>query len=320
LSKLGCDAVDLGRVDGLSFWRDADGNIVEPPPVNEIDQEFFKSHKFCFDIVRMQEMLDGNTRIRTFYCGSASNQREYLHLFHRLFVLDCSGHVLRERLLARPNSFGKHASLVDHIEVSNRGYVEHMRAAGAIVIDSGRDLETVVGDVLLHVSFGEAHRLCYVLECGEGIDDWKSELRAAGHLVASTREVEPDIVDERDKVMTTPDFVTFRRAPRPGRSATVDLGKLAFLASHTGRGPIFLADDWRNRDRLMPHVDEMFVLLRRGANYRPGEMTAIQEALAHGAYAIDGSLSAAEMAGRILAVANRPGAGYVGGRRASLQA
>lgn len=113
------------------------------------DIESVKQHDWICNKDKLQGLVRDNAKSVVFYCGTASNLDELLHLFDIIILLKVSPDVLRKRLSERTsNEFGRTVEIQDWILSWKDWWEDHMREKGVITVDADRDLKEVTTDVL----------------------------------------------------------------------------------------------------------------------------------------------------------------------------
>jgi shikimate kinase len=150
LSARGYEAYDTDK-DGLSEWFNKDtGKSVYSPREEwgSRSAEWYAKHELNTSLDRIRELATQAKTKVIFLCGSTSNRREVMKLCSLVVGLDISEEVLRQRIAARKNLFGKQQHELDKILEWRKKVTADIRRAGAIIIDANRPLEEVVDDVV----------------------------------------------------------------------------------------------------------------------------------------------------------------------------
>jgi broad-specificity NMP kinase len=147
LKKLGHNAYDIGYLRDLCRVVDKKtGEISKDYDPRSL--ESVKKHKFIRDKNLLQEFISKNSEGTVFYCGSASNIDDLLPLFDKIFMLEVSDNVLCERLASRTsNNFGRTPEIQAWILSWKKGWEDHMREKGAIVMDGNRSLREMADSI-----------------------------------------------------------------------------------------------------------------------------------------------------------------------------
>ena len=151
LNKRGIKAIDQdSRVYGLCSWKH---NQTKEDTRFEygIGKEFLEANDWYCDIEKLKKLFDSFDET-VFVCGVTANQDDYLNLFDKVFLLQCSPETFSKRIDIRENNqFGKHPSEKEHllnwyVELE-QGLVEK----GAIVINSEFSTDIVVDEILKNI-------------------------------------------------------------------------------------------------------------------------------------------------------------------------
>ncbi len=148
LRKRGYKAYDIENMDGLFTMIDKKTG----KSADEYDKNNLESVKQCdwiCDKNKLQEIVRKNAKDVVFYCGTASNLDELLHLFDEVFLLKANPKILRERLSTRKsNDFGRTSEVQEWILSWKKWWEDHMREKGAIIIDTNRDIKEITTDIV----------------------------------------------------------------------------------------------------------------------------------------------------------------------------
>ncbi len=113
-----------------------------------IGKEFLEVNDWYCDIKKLKQLLDKAPDI-TFVCGVTANQNEYLHLFDKVFVLQCSEKTLLNRIDTREgNHFGKHPTEKEHILNWYQGLEKGLIDKGAIPINCEKPVTEIVDEIM----------------------------------------------------------------------------------------------------------------------------------------------------------------------------
>jgi dephospho-CoA kinase len=148
LKELGYNAHDLEDIEGLFTARRADtGEILKHWDTTDLDT--VKNFEWLCDRKKLEESMNNESAELSFYCGSATNDVDFLDLFTKVFVLVASHDVVKERLTTRTtNDWGKTQEVQAHILQNKEAEEIARQKAGAIVIDADQPLEKVTQEIL----------------------------------------------------------------------------------------------------------------------------------------------------------------------------
>jgi len=134
LNKRGVFAFDIDFVEGLSAWRNKKTNEVVIGDV-EYTAQWLAEHDWICNVEKLKEALKQDKEIIV-AVGISANQAEYLDLFDKVFLLQCSEKTFLDRMAARKDgtAFGK--SLVERQYVLNfyKDFEQKLVADGAIEV------------------------------------------------------------------------------------------------------------------------------------------------------------------------------------------
>lgn len=118
-------------------------------PVTGLPSDVESRDNWMWDGQKLRAFAHASHDGPVFICGGAMNQREFLDIFVKRFVLRIDSDTMRHRLLTRTNNdFGKNPEdLAEQLEL-NMHVVEDAERIGAIVIDSARPIKEVADDIL----------------------------------------------------------------------------------------------------------------------------------------------------------------------------
>lgn len=148
LNNLGYKAFGIEDIGGLFAWVEKETG----KPAKNFDKdnlESVKQHDWICDKKKLQQLMRKNPQGVVFYCGTASNTDDLVHLFDKIFLLKVSQKVLRERLSTRTsNDFGRTPEIQKWIFSWKTWWEKHMYEKGAISIDANRGLREIAIDII----------------------------------------------------------------------------------------------------------------------------------------------------------------------------
>lgn len=136
LNRLGYTAHDIEEISGLFKMVDkATGETVKEHDCDNLKQ--VENRKWTCDVDKLKELIKGEKSSVAFYCGTASNIDEILHLFDLVILLKPSLNILRRRLSSRETGkFGRTKEVQEQV-LGWRDQLEgNIQNKGAIVIDA----------------------------------------------------------------------------------------------------------------------------------------------------------------------------------------
>ncbi len=151
LNKRGMYAIDQdSKVYGLCSWKNT--KTKEDAHFEYgIGKEFLEAHDWYCDIEKLKKLLGGADKT-TFVCGVTANQDEYLYLFDKVFLLQCSPETFIKRIDTRSKKFGKHSSEKEHLLSWHDELEQGLINKGAIVINSENPIDFVVDEILKNIN------------------------------------------------------------------------------------------------------------------------------------------------------------------------
>lgn len=149
LRKRGYAAFDADA--GFSYYVEKDtGKRCDHP--DEPSFEWYGRHERVFDEAVLENLFSDYEGEPLFLCCITANQSKYYSEFQKIFLLTADDETVMRRLKMRTNSdFGKHPVDLQRVLSGRSDFDESVKAAGAIVIDSTKPLEQVVGQILDHI-------------------------------------------------------------------------------------------------------------------------------------------------------------------------
>lgn len=151
LNQRGILAIDQDSKEfGLCSWKHNE-TMQDARFEYGIGNEFLESNDWYCDIEKLKKILDDNKEI-SFVCGVSANQNEYLDIFDKVFLLQCSPEELVKRINKREDhQFGKHQSEKDHILNYYKDFEEDLIKKGAIPINAEGSVDSVVNAIISNI-------------------------------------------------------------------------------------------------------------------------------------------------------------------------
>lgn len=148
LGKRGLYAISIDEVSGLCSWIHQETGENHRGKDTELTLEFVNAHAWICDTEYLDKLLSENVDI-AFVLGKAGNQDEFLHIFDKILLLECSPETFSARIDARTdNDFGKDPKIKSQILNRYEAYAEKMLAKGAISIDTEKPIDEVVEKII----------------------------------------------------------------------------------------------------------------------------------------------------------------------------
>lgn len=150
LNRKGIKAIDLDAIEGLCQWVDGEtGENVEY--FSGVGREWLDRNCYNCDVEKLKVITDaekGNIVV----AGIMTNQKDFLTLFDKVFLLQCDEETLLRRLNTRDsNDFAKEAADQEHVLGYYKEFESDMIRLGAIPIGTSAPLEEVVENITLHI-------------------------------------------------------------------------------------------------------------------------------------------------------------------------
>ena len=148
LQERGITAIDLHEIPGLCFWQNKKNKEqVEYTSVHS--QDWFDDKERLCDIGRLKEILGQHDDI-VIACTAGDSQKDYLPLFDKIILLQCSPEVLIHRLQTRTNKsgFGKTAAEQDDNIEWQKEFDPFLLSHGAIPVNTEKTLDEVVDEII----------------------------------------------------------------------------------------------------------------------------------------------------------------------------
>lgn len=152
LNKRGIFSIDQDSKEyGLCSWKHNE-TMKDARFEYGIGKEFLEANDWYCNIEKLKQILDDNKNIK-FVCGVSANQDEYLNLFDKVFLLQCSPEILIKRIDEREDhQFGKHPSEKEHILNWYEEFEENLISKGAIAINNNNSINFVVDEILKNMA------------------------------------------------------------------------------------------------------------------------------------------------------------------------
>jgi thymidylate kinase len=155
LEKHGFYTISIDEVENLCSWVHQVTGEKHGGKYTELTLEFVDEHDWICDIEYLNKLLDKNLDI-AFVLGMAGNQDEFLHIFDKIILLQCSPETFCKRIENRTdNNFGKDKKIQQQILARYEAYAEKMMTKGAISIDTEKPIDDVVSEVISQVAQGD---------------------------------------------------------------------------------------------------------------------------------------------------------------------
>ncbi len=149
LKKKGFHVVDIDKVSGLCKWVNKNTSEIYHGHAGT-NKEFFKNNKRICDKEQLFSLFEGHDI--SIAVGLTDNQKEYLDLFDKVFLLRTDNEIFIKRIIERTNNdFGKHESVQEMMKDWHKDFERKMIDMGAIPINTNKPLEEVVEEVIKNI-------------------------------------------------------------------------------------------------------------------------------------------------------------------------
>ena len=144
LTRRGLTAIDT---DELAGWETTTGVQVSQP--EHASDEWLLSHRWVWSRARMEGMIRAHTSAgqHIFVCGIATNQREMLDLFEKVFLVSLDQETQLERL-DKPSNAHRNAALRAQIVNGRPLFEQEMRSAGVVDLDARQPITILASSIL----------------------------------------------------------------------------------------------------------------------------------------------------------------------------
>ena len=148
LEKRGFYAISIDEIPDLCSWVHQETREKHGGKDTPLTKEFVDQHDWIVDVEYLTELL-GKASDTVFVLGMAGNQNEFLPMFDKILLLECSPETFFKRIDDRTdNDFGKDPEIKAQILNRYQPYAQEMLSRGAISISTDRPIEVVGGDVI----------------------------------------------------------------------------------------------------------------------------------------------------------------------------
>lgn len=150
LKERGVKAYSTDEVPGLCHWENkVDRKIVDYEA--KLDQEFINSHTWVCNIDHLKQLM--NQEENVVILGMTGNQDEFLSLFDKVILLQCSPEIFIDRIQNREdNTFGKDKTAQEYILSMYKTFNTEMMENEAVVINTENPLDIVIKEIINELS------------------------------------------------------------------------------------------------------------------------------------------------------------------------
>ncbi len=148
LSRRGFYTISIDEVDGLCSWVHQGTREKHGGKDTKLTPEFVHAHDWICDIEYLTRLLNKNVDV-AFVLGMAGNQNNFLPMFDKILLLQCSPETFSKRIDMRTdNDFGKDPHIKKGILGRYQTYAKEILAKGAISINTEKPIDQVVDEVI----------------------------------------------------------------------------------------------------------------------------------------------------------------------------
>lgn len=151
LEQRGFYTISIDEVPNLCVWIHKETK----EKVNyeaELNKEFIDAHDWVCDVEYLNELIKKGTS-PIFVLGLASNQKDFIHIFDKTLLLQCSPETFISRIENRTdNDFGKDKTAQEVILSWYQNFENTMLEKGAISIDVEKPLNEVIENIIKQIS------------------------------------------------------------------------------------------------------------------------------------------------------------------------
>lgn len=148
LEKRGFYTISIDEVENLCSWVHQPTGEKHGGKDTELTLEFVDEHDWILDTEYLNKLLEKRVDV-AFVLGMAVNQKDFLGMFDKIILLECSPETFTRRIDERTdNDFGKDPEIRKQIVVRCVTYAKEMLALGAISVNTEKQLNEVVDEIV----------------------------------------------------------------------------------------------------------------------------------------------------------------------------
>ncbi|MGD0577057.1 MAG: AAA family ATPase, partial [Candidatus Staskawiczbacteria bacterium] len=150
LNKRNIFSFDIDVVEGLCDWRHKE--TLEKPRTKYHSGDWLEAHDFFCDVEKLKKLLDVDKEF-VVAVGVASNQNDFLHLFDKVFLLQCGEEIFLNRLNARTGEdvFGRGKDEQEYLLGWHKNFEKDLIEHGAIPINTNKQIGKVVDEIIFKI-------------------------------------------------------------------------------------------------------------------------------------------------------------------------
>lgn len=149
LLERGYHALNMDKVEGLCAWVDlATGKPAGPDFKRESASDWKDEYDWLWDGQVLNQLLSETSD--TYFCGSSGNQKEFYHLFGKVFLLEMDEELIRHRIFEseRDHDYGRRPGEIEEILDYYQNEQDTAKSLGAVVIDAHKPVHEIVEIIL----------------------------------------------------------------------------------------------------------------------------------------------------------------------------
>ena len=150
LFQHGIPSIDIDNIEGLCRWVNNTTHEIKAWNPG-MTQEWYENHKYICDeekLINLMNQYNGMVVV----VGLPSNRHDLLHLFNKIFLLQCGEETFLKRIDERTShDFGKNIREKENILSWYKNFEEKMLEKGAIAINTEEPLNDVVDKIIKHI-------------------------------------------------------------------------------------------------------------------------------------------------------------------------
>lgn len=151
LEKRGFYTISIDEVPNLCIWRHKETKEKVTSEV-ELNKEFIDTHDWVCDVEYLQRLIGQGTG-PVFILGLASNQKDFIHIFNKVLLLQCTPETFISRIENRTdNDFGKDKTAQEVILSWYKNFENNILEKGAVSINVEKPLNEVVDEIIRQTS------------------------------------------------------------------------------------------------------------------------------------------------------------------------
>lgn len=153
IAERGYQTIDVDTVPGLCAWtHNVTKEKEEGANLDDVSNDFMDTHEYECDMQMLKGMMQDSDD-HVFVFGCVGDNSDFLPLFDKVFLLQCSPQVMVSRLNNRDtNSLGKTKEVQDRILKWGIIFDDLMLKAGATPINTEQDVDGSIEQIFNQIS------------------------------------------------------------------------------------------------------------------------------------------------------------------------